>query len=82
MLKTEADPPAPTEIDLEGSAAIGDFIKKSAKAANHLCATGQLPAYKLGGKWHMRPSRYREEQRRREDANLAKGQSTRSAAQN
>jgi hypothetical protein len=63
----------------EGAAEIGVVIEKDERAALHLCYTRQIPAYKQGGKWHMRPSRYFQYVRDQEDAALAAR--TNSAAQ-
>jgi hypothetical protein len=43
---------------LEGAAAIAVFIGKTERQINHLLSKKQLPAFKLGGIWHMRKSTY------------------------
>jgi hypothetical protein len=51
----------------EGVAAIAALINKSERQVYYLCETGQIPAFKLGGKWHLRESTYREHLRRLEE---------------
>jgi hypothetical protein len=43
---------------LEGAAAIAAFLGKSQRQTEYLLETRRLPAFKLGGKWHMRRSTY------------------------
>ena len=44
---------------LEGAAAIADYIGKTERQAEHLLATRKIPAFKLGGTWHLRKSTFR-----------------------
>lgn len=44
---------------LEGADQIGIFIGKTTRQTNHLLEGGRLPAFKLGGRWHMRRSTWR-----------------------
>jgi hypothetical protein len=55
----------------EGSTQIGCVIDRDERAALHLCYTRQLPAFKLGGKWCMRPSTYFRHIEKLEDTALA-----------
>ena len=41
-----------------GTKAIGDFLNKTGRQAEHLCVTRQIPAFKEGGKWNLRKSTY------------------------
>jgi hypothetical protein len=43
---------------LEGTRAIAEFIGKTDRQTDHLLQSRQLPAFKLGGRWHMRKSTY------------------------
>jgi hypothetical protein len=43
---------------LEGAAAIAAFLGKSERQTNYLLEKRQIPAFKLGGKWHMRKSTF------------------------
>jgi hypothetical protein len=43
---------------LEGAAAIAAFLGKTERQTNYLLERKQLPAFKLGGRWHMRRSTY------------------------
>jgi hypothetical protein len=43
---------------MEGIEAIADHIGKPKRKAYYLAETGQIPAFKLAGKWHMRRSTY------------------------
>ena len=58
---------------LVGIALIAAFIKKSERQTYYLAETGQLPMFKLGGKWHLRKSRYLKHIEALEDAALAAG---------
>lgn len=78
----------PTQIDaaslagdiLKGATAIAEFIGTTDRAALHLCYTGQVPAFKRGGQWCMRKSRYRRHLEDLENATLARRQSEYPAA--
>jgi hypothetical protein len=39
---------------LQGAAAIAVFLGKTERQTNHLLEKKQIPAFKLGGRWHMR----------------------------
>ncbi len=43
---------------LEGVAAIAEFLGKSERRTHYLIENNRLPAFKLGGKWHMRKTTY------------------------
>jgi hypothetical protein len=43
---------------LEGVAAIAEFLGKSERRTHYLVENKRLPAFKLGGRWHMRKSTY------------------------
>lgn len=43
---------------IRGVDAIAAFIGEERRRTYHLLETGQLPGYKLGGRWYLRPSRY------------------------
>ena len=45
---------------LESATQIASFLRKSVRQVNHLLETKQLPAFKLGGRWCMRKSTYRQ----------------------
>jgi hypothetical protein len=53
---------------LEGCKEIAEFIRKPERTAYYWCASAQLPAFKMGGKWHMRKSRWRRHVEELEDA--------------
>ena len=55
----------------KGAAQIACVIDRDERAALHLCYTGKLPAFKLGGKWCMRPSAFFRHIARLEDAATA-----------
>ena len=55
----------------DNAAEIGVVIEKTERQALHLCATSQVPAFKQGGRWKMRPSRHRRHIEELEDATLA-----------
>jgi hypothetical protein len=64
-----------TELSLaedlcDGAFDIGQYIGKSERQALHLCATRQIPAFKEGGKWRMRKSRYAKHVEALEEASL------------
>jgi hypothetical protein len=42
---------------LAGATEIAEFIGKTVRQTQHLLETKQLPAFKLGGRWHMRQSK-------------------------
>lgn len=44
---------------LVGVEAIAKALRTSTRRAYYLCETRQIPAFKLGGRWHLRPSAYR-----------------------
>ena len=51
--------PSPTiEAPDRGVTAIAARINESERRTQYLLETGQLPAYKMGRLWHMRPSAY------------------------
>jgi hypothetical protein len=52
-----APPPEP-EL-LQGAAEIGAFLGCTAARAQYLLERGELPAFKLAGRWCMRPSAFR-----------------------
>jgi hypothetical protein len=43
---------------LQGAAAIAVFLGKTARQTNHLLEKKQIPAFKLGGRWHMRKTTF------------------------
>jgi len=43
---------------LEGIDAIAEHLGKPRRRVYYLCETRQIPAFKLGGKWHLRKSTY------------------------
>jgi len=43
---------------MEGIEAIANHIGKPKRKVYYLAETGQIPAFKLAGKWHMRRSTY------------------------
>jgi hypothetical protein len=43
---------------LEGTRAIAEFIGKTERQTDHLLQSKHLPAFKLGGRWHMRKSTF------------------------
>jgi hypothetical protein len=49
----------PADDTLESVAKIAPWIGKTERQTFYMLESGQLPGYKLGGKWHMRKSRYR-----------------------
>jgi hypothetical protein len=55
----------------ENAAEIGAVIDKTERQATHLCASHQLPCWKRGGNWMMRPSRYFRHIEEMEDAAIA-----------
>jgi hypothetical protein len=58
-MTTTQDDAASIAADTDvGARAIGRTLDKTERQALHLCATGQLPAFKLGGRWCMRRSTY------------------------
>ena len=58
MTTTGYNAPTLAEDLCDGASQIGAFIGKTERQALHLCATRQIPAFKEGGKWRMRKSRY------------------------
>ena len=44
---------------LQGAMEIAFFIGKSERQAQYLLEAKLLPAFKIGGKWHLRKSTYR-----------------------
>jgi len=56
---------------LEGASQIAGFLGKPVRAVNHLLETRQLPAFKIGQRWHMRKSTYRAWVERKEAEVLA-----------
>jgi hypothetical protein len=72
-MATDQNAALPFAEDVCDSAAeIGDYIHKTERQATHLCATGQIPAWKEGGKWRMRKSRYLQHIADLEDAALGR----------
>jgi hypothetical protein len=53
---------------LSGASAIAAFLGKTERQTNHLLEKRQIPAFKLGGRWHMRKSTYRSHIERLESA--------------
>ena len=51
---------------LQGVEEIARHIRKTPRQVYHLCETRQIPAFKLGGKWHLRKSTYAADIARRE----------------
>jgi hypothetical protein len=49
---------SPATDTLAGAAEIARFLGKTVRQANYLLETRQIPAFKLGGRWHMRRSTY------------------------
>jgi hypothetical protein len=43
---------------LGGAAEISSYIGKTVRQTQRLLETKQIPAFKLGGRWHMRKSTY------------------------
>ena len=43
---------------IAGAAAIGTYIGKTQRQAEHLIEKREIPVFKLGGIWHMRKSRF------------------------
>jgi hypothetical protein len=43
---------------MEGAREIARFMGKTLRQTNYLLEIGKLPAFKLGGHWHMRKSTY------------------------
>lgn len=43
---------------IRGLKAIADYLGLSEDAAQRRAAKRQIPAYKIGGRWEMRPSAY------------------------
>jgi hypothetical protein len=43
---------------LQGAAAIAAFLGKTERQTNHLLEKKQIPAFKLGGRWHMRKTTF------------------------
>ena len=43
---------------LEGASEIAAFTGKTVRQTTHLLETKQIPAFKIGGRWHMRKSTY------------------------
>jgi hypothetical protein len=48
---------APSDM-LVGVEQISDHIEKEKRETYYLCEKRRIPAFKLGNKWHMRPSTY------------------------
>lgn len=44
---------------LRGTTAIAAHLRESVRRAQYLLETRQIPAFKVGDRWHMRPSAYR-----------------------
>lgn len=65
---------------IEGAAAIAAFLGKTERQANYLLEKKQLPAYKLGGRWHMRRTTFEAFVARLEAAALNAAGSTEIAA--
>jgi hypothetical protein len=61
----------------DGAGEIGDFIGVEERAAIRLCYTCQIPAWKEGGKWRMRKSRYLQHIREKEVTNTPDGRASR-----
>lgn len=51
---------------LEGVEQIAAYLNKSPRKTYYLCETKQIPAFKMGGKWHLRPSAFIKHVERRE----------------
>jgi hypothetical protein len=49
---------SPAVDTLVGAAEIALFLGKTVRQANYMLETRQIPAFKLGGRWHMRRSTY------------------------
>jgi hypothetical protein len=50
--------PSPADDTLEGVAEIAAYIGKTERQAVYMCEQRHIPAFKLGGKWHLRKSTY------------------------
>jgi hypothetical protein len=50
--------PRPADDTLEGVIEIAAHLGKTERQVFYLCETGQIPAFKLGKKWHLRKSTY------------------------
>ena len=50
--------PLPADDMLTGAEEIAAYLKKTRRQVTNLLETNRLPAFKLGGRWHMRPSTY------------------------
>jgi hypothetical protein len=48
----------PSHDTLEGASAIAVFLGKTERQTNYLLEKKQIPAFKLGGRWHMRKSTF------------------------
>jgi hypothetical protein len=48
----------PADDTLQGVKQIAAHIGKTERQTVYACETGQIPAFKLLGKWHMRKSTY------------------------
>jgi hypothetical protein len=57
-LMSLSNPPTMADDTLEGAAEIAAFTGKTLRQTHYLLETKQLPAFKLGGRWHMRRSTY------------------------
>jgi excisionase family DNA binding protein len=71
------DPNGPTsdfidDIVCQGVDEIAAYIRKSKRQTYRLLETGQLPAFKMGERWHLRPSRYRQHIAELENETLAR----------
>jgi hypothetical protein len=52
-------PPDEAAVDtIEGAAAIAAFLGKTERQTNYLLEKKQLPAFKIGHRWHMRRSTF------------------------
>lgn len=56
-----------------GTADIAVFIGKTVRQTQYLLETRQIPAFKLGGRWHLRRSRYVAHIEQLEEAEAGKG---------
>jgi hypothetical protein len=71
------DPNGPTaaptdDFVYEGVAAIAAYVGKTERQTYHLLETGQLPGFKMGERWHLRPARYRQHIEELENETLAR----------
>lgn len=53
---------------LHGAAAVADFLGVNPRRAFYLLESGELPAFKLGGRWALRKSKCRAAIEARENA--------------